>query len=91
MSDPGFTRSDLCSIGGAVGLAESADADRSLLGADGYPQAGDGPHAPLTRDVVRTLFEAGVLRTFGYLDRHRGTGGNCHVTGHRGQRTEAGR
>ena len=32
-----------------------------------------------------------VLRAFGYLDRQRGTGGACLVSGHRGRRTEAGR
>ena len=32
-----------------------------------------------------------VLHAFGYLDRQRGTGGASLATGHRGQRTEAGR
>jgi hypothetical protein len=32
-----------------------------------------------------------VLHAFGDLDRQRGTGGTCLVTGHRGQGTEAGR
>ncbi len=33
----------------------------------------------------------GVLHAPGYPDRQSGTGSACHVTGHRGQRTEAGR
>ena len=157
MSDPGFTRPDLCSIRAAAEQAEFAGAARGLLSADGYPLAEDNPLAPLARDVARTLVEAGftlhhcdrydplwrlggvclmpipaesgtgrsaiaisrtthdllpdqdwratcshtcqllnaalgsVLHAFRYLDRQRGTGGACLVTGHRGQRTEAGR
>ncbi len=80
MSGLGFTRSDLCSMHAAVGLAEYADAVRGLLGADGFPLTGDDPLAPM----------AGVLPAFGCLDR-RGTGGAYPVTSRRGQRTGAGR
>ncbi len=80
MSGPGFTRSDLCSIRAAVGLAEYADAVRGLLSTDDFSPTGDDPLAPM----------AGVLPAFGYLDR-RGTGGACPVTSCRGQRMGAGR
>jgi hypothetical protein len=157
MSDPGFTRPDLCSIPAAAEQAEFAGAARGLLSTDGYRQAGDDPLAPLAHDVACALVEAGfmlypchrhdplcwlggvclmpipaesgtgrsgiavsrttrdllpgwdwratcsptcqlmnavpgsVLHASGYLDRQPGTGGACLVTGHRGQRTEAGR
>ncbi len=80
MSDLGFTRSDLCSIRAAVGLAEYAGAVRGLLGADGFPLTGDDPLAAMT----------GVLHISGCLDR-RGTGGAHPMTSRRGQRTGAGR
>jgi len=91
MSDPNFTRSDLCSIRGAVEQAEFAGAVRGPLSTGGDPLTGDEPLASLARDAVRTLFEAGVLRVSGYQDRQHGTGGVCLVTSRRGQRTEAGR
>jgi hypothetical protein len=68
MSDPGFTRPDLCSIRVIASRAESAEAARGVLSADGYPLAGDDPLAPLARDVARTLIEAGV--TLRHCDRH---------------------
>ncbi len=80
MSGPSFTRSDLCSILAAVGIAESVGAVRSLLSANAFPLIDDDPLAPL----------AGVLHASGYLDR-RGTGGTCPVTRCRGQRTGVGR
>jgi hypothetical protein len=43
MSGPGITRPDLRSIRVAAQLAESADALRRLLSADGYPLADDAP------------------------------------------------
>ena len=67
MSDPGFTRSDLCSIRAAAEQAEFAGAARCLLNADGYPLAGDGPPAPLARDVARSPAEA----AFTLHHRHR--------------------
>jgi hypothetical protein len=157
MSDPAFIRPDLFSIPAAE-QAELATAVCGLLSADSYRPAGNNPVAPPTRDVVRTLAEAGFtshychrydllallarraclmpitaesgtgpsgkagswtthdllldwdwpvacshtcqlmnatpgsgLHAFGYLARQRGTGGPCLATGHRGQRTEAGR
>jgi len=91
MSDPGFTRSDLCSIHGAVGQAEFADAVRGLPGADGYLLIDDDSLAPLAHDVACTLIEAGVLRALGRSDRQRGTRGTWPVTSCCGQRTGAGR
>jgi hypothetical protein len=58
MSDPGFTRPDLFSIPAAK-QAELAAAARGLLSAGSYPSADNNPLAPLTRDVARTLAEAG--------------------------------
>ncbi len=81
MSDLGFTRSDLCSICAAVGLAEYADAvRRGLLSAGAFPLTGDDPLAAMT----------GVLHISGCLDR-RATGGARPMTSRRGQRTGAGR
>jgi hypothetical protein len=79
MSDPGFTRPDLFSIP-AVEQAELTAAARGLLSGGSYPSAGNNPLVPDS-----------VLHAFGELDRQHGTGGTCLATGHRGQRTEAGR
>ena len=65
MSNPDFTRSDLCSIRAAAGQAEFANTVRRLLSADGYLLADDDPLAPLAHYVARTLIEAGILRPFG--------------------------
>ena len=46
MSDPRFTRSDLCSIRAATGQTEFADAVSGLLGTYSYLLAGDNPLAP---------------------------------------------
>ena len=80
MSGPGFTQPDLCSIRAATGQAESADAVRGLLSADGYSLASDYPLGSRTCNVARTLAEVGF--TLHHRDRYRLRGG---------QRTEAGR
>jgi hypothetical protein len=79
MSDPGFTRPDLFSIP-AVEQAELTAAAQGLLSGGSYPSAGNNPLVPVS-----------VLHAFGELDRQHGTGGTCLATGHRRQRTEAGR
>jgi hypothetical protein len=43
-----------------------------------------------TRQLMNAAPDS-VLHAFGYLNRQLGTAGTCLVTGHRGQRTEAGR
>ena len=55
MSDPGFTRPDLCSIRAAAGQAELAEAARGGLSADGHPPAGDYPPAPLASGIDRAI------------------------------------
>ncbi len=68
MSDPGFTRPDLCSIRVIASCAEFAGAARGVLSADGYLLADGDPLAPLARDVARTVVEAGF--TLHHCDRH---------------------
>jgi hypothetical protein len=58
MSDPAFTQSDLFSIT-AMEQVELAAAVRGLLSANSYWSAGNNPLSPPTRDVARTLAEAG--------------------------------
>jgi hypothetical protein len=68
MSDPGFTRPDLCSIRAIASRAESAGARHDVLSADGYPLADDDPLVLLADDVARTVVAAGsALR---YCGRH---------------------
>jgi Protein of unknown function (DUF2637) len=55
MSDPGFTRHDLCSIRTADGQDELADVVREGLSADCYPLADDDPPAPLTSGIDRAI------------------------------------
>ena len=84
MSGPDFIRPDLCSIRAATGQAESADAVRGLLSADGYPLVGDYPLGSLARNVARILVETG------FTLHHRGRDDPLYrLRG--GQRTEAGR
>ena len=55
MPDPGFTRSNLCSISAADAQTEPAGAIRGGLSADGHPPAGDDPPAPLTSGTDRAI------------------------------------
>ena len=55
MTDPGFTRPDLCSIPAAAGQAEPAGAVRSGLSADGHLPTGDDPPAPSPRGIDRAI------------------------------------
>jgi hypothetical protein len=79
MSDPSFALPDLFSII-AVEQAELTAPARGLLSGDSYPSVGNN-----------SLASESVLHAFGELDRQHDTGGKCLATGHRGQRTEAGR
>ena len=74
MSDPGFTRSDSCSIRAADRQAEPADAVRGLLSSDGDPLGGDDPLDPLARGAARIIFEGwrpARIRVPGPAGRHR--------------------
>ena len=55
MSDPGFTRPDLCSIRTAAERKELAAAVRGGFSADGYPLGGDDYPAPLTSGIDRAI------------------------------------
>jgi len=55
MSDPGFARSDFCSIRTADEQEELAQAVRGGVSADGYPMADDDPPAPLTSGIDRAI------------------------------------
>ena len=55
MSDPGFTRSDLCSIRAANEQEELAEAVRGRFSADGYPPGDDDPPAPPTSGIDRAI------------------------------------
>jgi hypothetical protein len=68
MSDPRFTRPDLCSISTAASRAEWAGAARGVLSADGHPVADDDPLASPRRAVARTLVEARF--TLHHRNRH---------------------
>ena len=55
MSDPGFVRSDFCSIRMADEQEELARAVRGGVSADGYPMDDDDPPAPLTSGIDRAI------------------------------------
>src|SRR5205823_1070673 len=55
MPDPGFTRPDLCSTGGASGQEKPARAARGGLSADGRTAVGDCPPAPLASGIDRAI------------------------------------
>jgi hypothetical protein len=55
MSNPGFTRPDLCSRRAAAGQAEPAGAVRGGHGGDGHPLAGDYPPAPRASGIDRAI------------------------------------
>jgi hypothetical protein len=55
MSDPGFARSDFCSIRTAGEQEELARAVRGGLSADGYPMGDDDPPAPMTSGIDRAI------------------------------------
>ena len=85
MSEPGFARSDLCSIRAAAEQAGFADPARRLLSADGHPLADHGI-CHLANAAI-----GDVLHAFGYPVRQPGTRRAGLVAGHSGQGTEAGR
>jgi hypothetical protein len=55
MSDPGFVRSDFCSIRMADEQEELAQAVRGGVSAYGYPMDDDDPPAPLTSGIDRAI------------------------------------
>jgi hypothetical protein len=55
MSDPGFTRPDLCSIRAAAEQTEHSGAVCGVLSADGRPPADDDPPAPLMSGIDRAI------------------------------------
>ncbi len=55
MSDPGFTRPNLCSIRTATEQDELAKPVRGGFSADGYPLADDDPPAPLMGGIDRAI------------------------------------
>jgi Protein of unknown function (DUF2637) len=55
MSNPAFTRPDLCSIRIVGEQEEPAEAVRTGFSADGYPAGDDGPPAPLTSGIDRAI------------------------------------
>jgi hypothetical protein len=55
MSDPGFTRSDLCSIRAAAEQDELAEAVRSGFSADRFPTGDDDPPALLPNGIDRAI------------------------------------
>ena len=55
MSDPGFTRPDLCSIRAAAEQEELAEAVRGGFTADSYLVGSDDPPAPLTSSIDRAI------------------------------------
>jgi hypothetical protein len=55
MSDPGFARSDFCSIRTADEQEELAQAVRGGFSADGYPMGDDDPPALLTSGIDRAI------------------------------------
>jgi uncharacterized protein DUF2637 len=55
MLDPGFSRSDSCSIPAADAEAEPAGEVRDGLSADGHPPAGGWPSAPSPRGIDRAI------------------------------------
>ena len=55
MPDPGFTRPDLCSIRAAARRAVHDETARGGLTADGRPQAGNDPPAPLAGGIDRAI------------------------------------
>ena len=55
MSDPGFVRPDLCSIGTADEQDELAEAVRGGFSADGCPVRDDHPPVPLTSGIDRAI------------------------------------
>ena len=68
MSDPSFTRPNLCSVHVPTEQAEFGDEVCGLLNGDGYPLPGEDLLAPPARDVGRTLVEAGF--TLHHRDRY---------------------
>ncbi len=73
MFDPGFIRSDRCSIC----AAEQADLTRaahSLLAADGHPLADDDPLPPSARGGDRILGAGGAWLVAGLLGQRTGVG-----------------
>src|SRR5690242_1544512 len=55
MSDPGFTRPDLCSIPAVAADAEPAGTVRAGLSAEGHPSPGDDLPAPSPRGIDRAI------------------------------------
>jgi hypothetical protein len=55
MSNPGFTRPDLCSIRTAAEQKELAGAVHGGFSADGYPLDDDDPPVPITSGIDRAI------------------------------------
>ena len=75
MSDPGFTRSDTCSIRAVASHARCAGAARDVPSADNRPPTAGGWLTSLGHGVARAV----------------GAGGARLLNGRRGRRTGAGR
>ena len=75
MPDPGYTRSDTCSMRAVASHAHCAGAASDVPSADGLPLAADGRLAAMGHEVARIL----------------GAGGAWPMNGYRGRRTRAGR
>jgi len=74
MPDPGFTRSDVCSMRAVASRAHRAGAPRGVLSADGRPLAADGGLASMRHDVARILGARGAWLVSGHRCRRTGAG-----------------
>jgi len=55
MSNPGFTRPDICSIGAVASQGRFGGAACGVRGADGHPLAGDDRHLPVASSIDRAI------------------------------------